>query len=473
MKRGALSTSITLLVLITSLLLLGGGSLLMDARIDSRLEERYRETLLAQARAAATVIELESEVPQAHGLLRPLGELFGGHGRIYYELRCKSQPIVRSYPAPPLIPGDWPDNVSTEPKFSELMHEGRPLGSVIFAFQGAINESSTLSARPFVPVRAGDATHDCQLLFQQDRRQFDDLLLDIDWILVISPLLALFIAFIAVPLIIRRGMRPMAQLVQSMDRIGPSAPGQRLAPTGLSELDPLVVRFNQVLERMDDGLARERQFASGLAHETRTRLAELRTLTEVELRYPTGRSMHQLLSEIGVISGELEATVTALLMLTRLQAGMDLPQPQRLDLAEWLERLVQRHRVQRDGASVVYDLQVADAPVLHTDPALLELVIGNLIGNAFAYAPKGDRVLLCANRMGFHIENAAPNLNASDMPHLGQRFWRKQTEQGGHAGLGLALAMAAAQVLGMPLELSLSPEHRLHANLAWHGTRVH
>lgn len=467
MKRGALSTSITLLLLITSLLLLGGGSLLMDARIDSKLEERYRETLLTQARAAATVIELESEIPQAHGLLRPLGELFGGHGRIYYELRCTGQPIVRSQPEAPVLPAGWPDLIGAEPQFSELQHDGRPLGTVVFTFQGALDEPGA-AKRPVTPVKAGDATHDCQLLFQQDRRQFDRLLLDIDWILAISPLLALLIAFIAVPLIVRRGMRPMTQLVQSMESIGPNSPGQRLSSTGLAELDPLVSRFNQVLERMDEGLARERQFASGLAHETRTRLAELRTLTEVELRYPTGRSMNQLLSEISSISGELEATVTALLMLTRLQAGMDQPQLQRLDVHEWLERLVQRHRSPDAGRRLSCELRVDGTPMLDTDPALLELIVGNLIGNAFAYAPAGDVIRIHTDGHGFHIDNAAPNLARSDLQHLGQRFWRKQTEHSGHAGLGLALAIAAAQAQGMPLEFSLSPDHRLHVDLAWH-----
>lgn len=473
MKRGALATSITLLLLVTSLLLFGAASLLMDASIDSRLEERFRETLLAQARAAATVIQLESEAPQTRGVLRPLGSLFGGHGRVYYELHCEGLPAVRSEPAPPVLPSGWPIGVGSEPAFVELEHQGQPLGSVTFAFQGAFDPPDA-GKRPISALEEpGAALRDCQLLFEQDRSQFDRLLLDIDWILAASPLLAVLIAFIAVPLIVRRGMRPMTRLVQSMDNIGPNAPGQRLDPTGVAELDPLVDRFNQVLERMDDGLARERQFASGLAHETRTRLAELRTLTEVELRYPSGRSMHQLLAEIGTISSELEATVTALLLLTRLQAGLDQPQPQPLDLGEWLERLVQRHRAASGSPTVNYQLHVIGTPELHTDPALLELVVGNLIGNAFAYAPAGDVIEIRADARGLRIDNAAPHLEAGDLPHLGQRFWRKQATHGGHAGLGLALALAAADALSLSLTFSLSAEHRLVAELSWHDVQAH
>lgn len=459
MKRGSLSTSITLLLLITSLILLGGGALLMDNRIDSKLEERYRETLLAQARSAATVIELENEIPEAHGLLRPLGELFGGHGDIYYELQCAGQETVRSEPGPPVLPAGWPRHASTDPHFDELTYDGRPLGSVMLVFAGAIGEHPP----GFVPL----AAQDCRLLFQQDRRQFDHLLLDIDWILAIGPVLAVLIAFIAVPLVVRRGLRPVNQLVDDVDSLGPQAPGQRLNPTGLAELDPLVQRFNQTLERMDEGLARERQFASGLAHETRTRLAELRALTEVELRYPTGRSITQLLGEIAIIGAELEGTVTALLLLTRLQAGLDQPQPQPLHLTEWLERLLHRHQAQTSSRLVETHIELGPSDELHTDPALLELVVGNLISNALAYAPEGDTIQVRADASGFHIDNATLNLQWNDMPNLGQRFWRKQPQHTGHAGLGLALAIAAAQALAMPLEFTLAADQRLHADLTW------
>src|SRR5690348_18009217 len=47
-----------------------------------------------------------------------------------------------------------------------------------------------------------------------------------------------------------RSLRPIGALVERMHSIGPNAPGQRLAPIGLKELDPLVARFNDVLGRM-------------------------------------------------------------------------------------------------------------------------------------------------------------------------------------------------------------------------------
>src|SRR5699024_10675849 len=128
------------------------------------------------------------------------------------------------------------------------------------------------------------------------------------------------------------GLKPLAVLGENMRGIGPHAPGQRLPPAGTRELEPLVACFNEVLTRMDEGLARERQFAGALAHETRTRLAELRTLVEVERRYPSGCPTAELLGEIGGIGGELESTVSGLLLLTRLDAGIEKPEQRRIGL---------------------------------------------------------------------------------------------------------------------------------------------
>jgi signal transduction histidine kinase len=446
-KRSSLAARITLLLVATSLALLGGGALLMDWRIDRAMEARFRENLMTQAQALTTVVEIE----QAAGSSRPPPGLLAGD-RAWYELRCAGLPTQHSSPRPPAIPADWPRAADATPHFVDLRHGHGRLGAVMFAFQA--------------PATSGPPMRTCALLFMQDRATFDRLLTALDWILVLGPALAMLVALAAVPLIVRRGLKPIRALAERMHDIGPHAPGQRLPASGLRELDPLVARFNDVLARMDEGLARERQFASGLAHETRTRLAELRALAEVEARYPSGREIGDILGELGQIGAELEATVSALLLLTRLQSGLEQVRRQPLELGPWLERQFQRQQTQaaRRGIS----LAVTGTPPLdlHTDPALLEVVLGNLLGNACAYAPPGDTVRVQLQPGGLRIDNAAPGLEPADLARFGQRFWRKQPPHAGHAGLGLALVHAAAEALGMDLRFGLEGG-RVSAVLGW------
>lgn len=461
MMLGSLSNRVTLLLLVTGLAVMGAGALLMDWRMDDELESKYQQTLLAQARTLAALIELEQDTPDSYSR----ASLLAGEIPAQYELRCPGLPPLRSDPPPTEVPPGWPAGARPEPRFAVLEAHGAPLGSVMFTFDMSVgvarDRANGSGRRAAMPMRT------CALLYQQDRRPFEQILLTLDWILALGPALAACVALVAVPWIVRRGLRPVQALVARMAAIGPNAPGGRLEHSGLRELDPLVDRFNEVLARMDEGLARERQFASGLAHETRTRLAELRALTEVETRYPTGRTVPELMAEVGYISAELEATVTALLLLTRLQGGLERPRPQPLGLGPWVERLALRHRQAAAARGVRMELALDEAGIAETDPGLLELVVGNLLGNACAYGPEGDTVRVRVAARCIQIDNAAPTLQPSDLPSLGERFWRKQPEHPGHAGLGLALAFAAAEALGMRLSFRLAPDQHLHAEVTW------
>lgn len=482
MKPASLSARITTLLVITSLVVLGGGAKLMDWRVDHELESRFQENLLIQANALSGAFQMEQGEPASTPPPQLHAGILGGDGPAYYELRCSGATTRSSTPSPPTVPASWPRMTGTRPLFSELYHGTQHLGAVQLAFTTNLESEADSTPTNSAGLPISQAPRACQLLFEQDRRGTDQILLAIDWILLLSPALALLIALVAVPVIVRRGLRPMDLLVERMRAIGPNAPQQRLTASGLRELDPLVTRFNDVLERMDEGLARERQFASGLAHETRTRLAELRALTEVEARYPSGRSTSEILQEVRQIGSELEATVTALLLLTRLQSGLELPQPQPILLDAWLQHQLQRH--QSDATQRSLNLLYSGTPpaYLRTDAALLEVIVGNLLGNACAYAPPGSSITLQVTATSLSIDNAAPELSVDDLTNFGQRFWRKpsphtsslqtrspqtQSLQAVHAGLGLALASAAARALQLSLNFHLDDTQRLHATLTW------
>jgi signal transduction histidine kinase len=159
--------------------------------------------------------------------------------------------------------------------------------------------------------------------------------------------------------------------------------------------------------------------------------------------------------------------VTALLLLTRLQSRIESPDWQDLALGPWLERQLQRQQATATARGVQLRGEFPQPQRLRTDPALLEVVIGNLLANACSYAPRGDVVTLRLERDGIRIDNAAPGLAVADLAKLGQRFWRKQLPHAAHAGLGLALARAAAQVLELSLVFQLDAEQRLQATLGW------
>jgi signal transduction histidine kinase len=216
---------------------------------------------------------------------------------------------------------------------------------------------------------------------------------------------------------------------------------------------------------MEDGLLRERQFASGVAHELRTPLAELRTAIEVELRYPSGRDLRTLLADMGDIGIEMEKIVTSLLLLTRIDAGIERLQLQSVNVATLTQRLVDRYQRSIQKRQIGLKVQLHPNAVWLADAGLLDVIFSNLLGNAVAYAPVGSEVTLRCDSEIWCVRNLAPDLTEQDVEFMGQRFWRKGKDAGVHTGIGLSLAASAARAQALKLDLSLHDEY-LHAGVS-------
>lgn len=466
MKTGSLSNRVVLLLGSTIVLVLSIAALLMDHLVDAEMEQRFDSSLLTQAHTLAALARIGR-----HGL--DMGEisdspshLLRGKSRATFAVRCADGSRLYSDPPPPGYPPNWSDAMSIAPLFADIDGKGLSLRAVWFHFNAPFVADANAPAHATTPT---DPTRqDCRLLLVHPRTELDQIMIAADGILLIIPMLALLAVLVLSPALVRYGLQPLVALGENMRRIGPHAPEQRLPPTGVYELEPLIARFNEVLTRMDEGLARERQFAGALAHETRTRLAELRTLVEVERRYPTNRPTAELLDEIGGIGSELEHIVAGLLLLTRLDAGLERPERRPIDLDELIARQLEHVATTLQRRNLQVDIErPARAIKPIADQALLDIVVGNLLGNACLYAPAGDRIEVRWDAAALAISNYGPELSDDDIRHFGQRFWSKHPGTAGHAGLGLSLTHSAATVMGFSLEFKLDVECRLHATLYW------
>lgn len=465
MKHYSLSTRITTLLVVTTVLIIGSAALVMDVMVDSEMVRRFDDNLLSQASTLTTLATPDPARMIVEGAGHPDESLLDAETPAAYAIQCTSGRQMHSDPGVPAYPPGWMTAGGTEPEFADLDANGqtwRTLRLHFNAWPGPGNDGSAPSASGALP----DA---CHLLLMQPRTELDDILIAIDTILLLTPLAALLAVLLLSPVLVRRGLKPLATLAEEMRHIGPQASGQRLHTSDTRELQPLVGRFNEVLARMDEGVWREREFAGALAHETRTRLAELRSLVEVERRYPSGRPTGELLGDVGSIGAELESIVSGLLLLTRLEAGIEGMQLKRLDLDGHVAGQLERINATLRQRNLHVDIQHApDTMPLIADPSLLDIVLGNLLANAGNYTPAGGAIQIRRDRHSLVISNPAPELlDADDVTRFGQRYWSKHHGTGGHLGMGLALAGAAASAMQWRLQFSLDAQRQLHASLQW------
>jgi signal transduction histidine kinase len=124
---------------------------------------------------------------------------------------------------------------------------------------------------------------------------------------------------------------------------------------------------------------------------------------------------------------------------------------------------VKRHRPHADDGGVTLELDVEEGlpPVLADAPRVAQ-VVGNLLGNALRFTPRGGRVLVQArparsDEVMVTVRDNGPGIPAEDLPHVFDRFWR--TERAGHgaAGLGLSIAKAIVEAQGGSIWVESTP----------------
>jgi len=121
-KPASLSARITLLLVLTSLVVLGAGSKWMDWRIDHAMENRFEQNLLTQALTLRTAVQMEADASLHQQLLTP-SHLLNGTDPTYYQVQCPGMPPLRS------SPHRRPGSISAEHRSPcELGVGARPMG---------------------------------------------------------------------------------------------------------------------------------------------------------------------------------------------------------------------------------------------------------------------------------------------------------------------------------------------------------
>ena len=196
-------------------------------------------------------------------------------------------------------------------------------------------------------------------------------------------------------------------------------------------------------------------FISIVSHELRTPVALIKgyasTLRRDDARWDKA-TISESLAVIEEEADRLSKMVDDLLDASRLQAGGLSLNLADVSLTLLAQRVADRFTTQSNNHRIVADFP-EKFPVVLADETRLEQVISNLVSNALKYAPKGEiritgtvrpeQVIVCVSDQG-------PGIEAKDLPHIFDRFYRstKAVKHTKGAGLGLYLARAIIEAHG-------------------------
>jgi len=202
--------------------------------------------------------------------------------------------------------------------------------------------------------------------------------------------------------------------------------------------------------------ARSRLLAT-VSHDLRQPAHAIGLLSERALADSTEPAVRDSLRDLNELSQSLSASLTTLMDLTRLDAGLVQPRMAPVSLAQLLAQLDAEFGASARAKGLGW--QVARTPLwVQSDPVLLHGVLGNLVSNAIKYTRSGGveiRVSQQGTAVKIEVCDSGVGIPATKLDLVFKEFVRLDASDAGTEGLGLGLSIVRRYASLMSHRLSV------------------
>ncbi|MBE2180254.1 MAG: sensor histidine kinase KdpD [Chthoniobacterales bacterium] len=191
----------------------------------------------------------------------------------------------------------------------------------------------------------------------------------------------------------------------------------------------------------------QRALLDEVSHELKTPVAVIGTAVERLRETASGLESADLLHDVELAARRLDRVTSQLMTLSRVQAGLVIPQPEHCDAHDLLSEIAgefgeEAARIRIDCESFTFS---ADAGLLHT-------ALANLVRNALQYSPATGDVILRGREQGnavvFSVDDRGPGMPEDKHEKLFERFARGPGVTSPGMGLGLSIAKRFTEAIG-------------------------
>lgn len=204
------------------------------------------------------------------------------------------------------------------------------------------------------------------------------------------------------------------------------------------------------------------RFLAAASHDLRQPLHALGLFSAALTERTSDPEGAALVRRINTSVGSLDALFSALLDVSKLDAGVVMARP--IDMA--LDPILNRLANDFAPEALEKNLRLAVLPtplVVHSDPVLLERIVRNLLSNAIRHTDVGGVVLACRRRHGhvaIEVWDTGPGIPRAEREHIFEEFYQlgnPERDRVRGLGLGLAIVRRLAELLGHRVELDSRP----------------
>ena len=255
----------------------------------------------------------------------------------------------------------------------------------------------------------------------------------------------LIILFFVARFIAGRSIKPINEIIDTSNRITKDNLTSRIPlPHNKDELYVLSDTINQLLDRIEKTIEREKSFTSYASHEFRTPLAVLKGTLEVLIRKP--RQQEEYEEKVNYCIKEVDRLnhlVDELLILTRYENLKQSLKWENTDIKMIVDESLKylERNMQQKNMRILTNISSTDIP-FRTDIYLLSTIIHNILSNAIKYSHRDSEIDINVqaedNTILLEIADKGIGISEEDLEKVFDKFYRS-TDHADIKGFGLGL----------------------------------
>ena len=282
-------------------------------------------------------------------------------------------------------------------------------------------------------------------------------------ILIIAYPLILIVLFFIARFIAGRSIKPISSIIKTSNIITKDNLTSRIPlPQNKDELFVLSQTINNLLDRIETAIEREKQFTSDASHELRTPLTVIKGTLEVLIRKPRNPAEYEEKINFCVKEvNRLNHLVDQLLLLARFENQTQTLKLENVYLNALFLDTIARYSSSIQAKKINVSTEFSQDFYLKTDNYLFSIIINNLISNAVKYSNSNDdltvKIINNGVKVECHIIDSGIGIPAEDLERIFNPFYRSKSSDHPEikgTGLGLSIVKKLCSLLGITISIT-------------------
>lgn len=238
-------------------------------------------------------------------------------------------------------------------------------------------------------------------------------------------------------------LSPIIWLANKFDRFDPLA--AKMPTIELTDMPQdadweatvLAQSLSDYVERIKRFIARERSFTRDVSHELRTPLTVIGMAADM-IKAENHLTEHDAksLERIVAAAKDMRELVEVFLILARESDNRIEEEP--VWVTELIEREIENSKMLLEDKPISVEIERNHALVINTSEKILQVMLGNLIRNAFSYTDAGN-VTIIVNENNVIVSDTGTGMDEQQVGQVFQPFYRAGERQRGGHGVGLTI----------------------------------